>query len=117
MLLTGLGLILFSLMIGHPADANPYLWNQFDNLMYFTYIRGCYVLALILTILPQFLGQAPVLHAVLCGSNVRALGKVTMAISLTYPVVIMAGSGAGQEEIWLTQIAVLWLAAGSLLMT
>lgn len=83
-----MGIIVFDLLIAHPAYADPYSWSDAQNMLYFSLGRLSFCLALLMTIVPMLVGQWNMGLGVASSSNFRMIAKSVFIIALIHPVVI-----------------------------
>lgn len=102
MIFTGLFLISFNLLIGHPAIANPYLWSTLENQLYSSVLRLTYVWALMLILTAIFTGKFNRGMYLLSGSNVRALGKITLVNAVICPIIISFLYDTSQDALYVS---------------
>ena len=113
MILLGLSLIIFNLMIGHPAIADPYSWSTLENQLYMSVFRVSYVFALCLILTSMLTGKFNRGLYLLSSSNMRALGKITFVNAIISPIVIALLYNTGQDAMYVSFNVVLFLGLGN----
>jgi len=113
MLFMGIFLVMFNLLIGHPAIADPYLWSTLENQLYMSVLRLSYVIALCLILIPIFTGKFNLGMHLLSSSNMRALGKLTYVNVIIAPIVISLLYDTAQDPMYVSFNVVLFLGIGN----
>ena len=113
MIFTGIFLVMFNLLIGHPAIADPYLWSTLENQLYMSVLRLTYIIALCFILIPMFTGKFNRGMYLMSSSNMRALGKITCINCIISPIVISLLYDTGQDAMYVSFNVVLFLGIGN----
>jgi hypothetical protein len=89
MLIVGLVFVITNLFISYNCTLNPYQWNGFENIVFFTTTRSSYALGWMLIAFHIILGHSTAGKAILGNPIFNTLGKLVYIAYLITPIIMM----------------------------
>jgi hypothetical protein len=105
--LFGLALVFTDLIVGRPQKAAPW-----EKIAFFSLLRLAYCFGVLLTLLPMVLGHFNIGMRFMLSGHFKALGKLTLTVSLLHPVALALLFYTVNYSMHLTFIVITYLAFG-----
>jgi hypothetical protein len=82
-------ILITCLFISYTANFNAYKWSMKQNILFYAFMKTCYLTSCFLLFFSIIFGGFPLMKAVLTSSPLLALGKVCFEASLLAPMVML----------------------------
>lgn len=83
-----IGLLLTCFFISYTANFNAYNWSMKHNILFFAFMKTCYLISCFLLFFSIIFGGLTAVKAILTSSPLLALGKVCFEAALLAPMVM-----------------------------
>merc|ERR1719498_1948042 len=106
-------MIVFNLLVPHPAYADPYCWSTLQNMIYNSLGRFTFTLAAFMTYIPMLVGHNNYGKYLLSSKNVLFVSKCVYIVAIIHPVVIGLLYNTVQDGMHVTYNVVIFLGLGN----